>query len=83
MATLHVRNVPDDLYRRIQEKAEADRRSVSGEIIVLLERGLRSAEGPRRAMVEALERMAARQQGLAPPPDWPGVVALLREDRDR
>ncbi|MCG3195858.1 MAG: hypothetical protein HUU16_08070 [Candidatus Omnitrophica bacterium] len=38
MPTLHVRNVPTELYDRIKELAERERRSISAEVITLLER---------------------------------------------
>lgn len=37
MATLHVRNVPEELYERLRERAEAENRSLSAELIHLLE----------------------------------------------
>ena len=35
MATLHVRNVPEKLYKRIQKLAEEENRSVTAEVIQL------------------------------------------------
>jgi plasmid stability protein len=56
MATLHVRNVPDDLYEELRVVAEADGRSIGAEAISLLRGALaeRDAmyEGMRRAIVE-------------------------------
>jgi len=37
MAILHVRNVPEDLYNRLKQRAKAQRRSLSAEVISLLE----------------------------------------------
>ncbi len=37
MATLHVRNVPDDLYERLRHRAATKHRSLSAEIIALPE----------------------------------------------
>jgi plasmid stability protein len=37
MAILHVRNVPDDLYERLKKRAAAERRSLSAEVIALLD----------------------------------------------
>jgi hypothetical protein len=36
MATLHVRNVPDDLYEELRASAERDGRTIGGEAITLL-----------------------------------------------
>jgi len=40
MATLHVRNVPDDLYERLRAAAEQDGRSIGAEATILLRRAL-------------------------------------------
>ena len=40
MATLHVRNVPDDLYERLRVRAEAEGRSIGAEAVQLLDRQL-------------------------------------------
>jgi hypothetical protein len=40
MATLHVRNVPDDLYERLRERSVANGRSIGAEVVVYLEREL-------------------------------------------
>jgi|GEM_PF-484837 plasmid stability protein len=40
MAILHVRNVPDGLYERIRERAQAERRTIGGEVITLLEQAV-------------------------------------------
>lgn len=42
MATITVKNMPDDLYERLKQSAEAHRRSINSEIIVCLEHSLRS-----------------------------------------
>jgi len=79
MATLHVRNVPDDLYEHLRRMAASRHRSLSAEIIDLLERVL----GPRdRAakMNAVLARLRARREELPPVPK--GFFAdLIREDR--
>ena len=38
MPTLHVRNVPDELYERIRRRARAQNRSISAKVIALLDR---------------------------------------------
>ena len=42
MATLTLKQVPDDLYRRLKERAATHRRSLNNEAIVCLEQMLRS-----------------------------------------
>jgi plasmid stability protein len=80
MATLHVRNVPDELYERLKSLAEEDHRSLSAEVIDLLQEA--AAAGSRRsrtlAALAALHRIAVEN---GPQPD--GLAAdLIREGRD-
>lgn len=42
MATVTVKNIPDELYKRLKACAEANRRSVNSEIIVCIERAVAS-----------------------------------------
>jgi plasmid stability protein len=48
MATLHVRNVPDELYEALRAAAEADGRSIGAEATALLRAALRQREEGRR-----------------------------------
>jgi len=52
MATLHVRNVPDDLYEELRAAAETDGRSIGAEAISLL----RCALTERDALHEGVQR---------------------------
>lgn len=80
MPTLTIKGLPDPLYRRLKQQAEAHRRSLNGEIIVCLERAVGAARPePRtwlaqaRALRERLrvrpltdrQLRAARQAGRA------------------
>ena len=78
MSILHVRNVPEDLHGRIRERARAEKRSISGEVITLLEQALATSE---RSQAEILTDI--RRRRFIPPPDVPDSTALLREDRNR
>ncbi|MBV8886071.1 MAG: hypothetical protein JO235_19045, partial [Chroococcidiopsidaceae cyanobacterium CP_BM_RX_35] len=40
MPTLHVQNVPDDLYAQLQQLAAAQNRSISAQVITMLESAL-------------------------------------------
>ena len=42
MATLTLKNIPDDLYELLKEIAAANHRSINGQIIAFLEQALRS-----------------------------------------
>ncbi len=50
MATITVKNIPDELYARLKSFAESKRRIINGEIIYRIERSLT----PRRAPTEQL-----------------------------
>lgn len=79
MATLHVRGVPDDLYERVRNLAAAKQRSLSAEIVQLLEQAL--AEEDLRAEQTALLESIRRHRYA--PPEGMNSVAMLREDRRR
>ena len=42
MATITVKNIPEDVYERIKEQAKRNRRSINSEIIMLMERAVMS-----------------------------------------
>ncbi|HEX5247583.1 MAG TPA: Clp protease N-terminal domain-containing protein [Gaiellaceae bacterium] len=57
MATLHVRNVPDDLYELLRERAAENDRSIGAETVQLLQERLElGASPPRRFPVPGLRR---------------------------
>jgi len=59
MATLTLKQVPDELYQSLKERATQNRRSINHEAIDCLERVL----GPRRFQVEEwLEEVRALRQ---------------------
>jgi plasmid stability protein len=77
MATLHVRNVPEDTYDALRERAAENRTSISAEAIRLIERALRTDRARVNELLAEIEatRVAAR-------PDAPSAAALIRQDRD-
>jgi len=80
MATIHVRNVPDDLYERIRKLADRSHRSLGAEVITLLEAGIRRDPDEQRSLFEKIrqEREALeREHGT-----FPSSVEIIREDRD-
>jgi plasmid stability protein len=79
VATLHVRNVPDELYRKLQTHAEVEHRSLSAEVIDLLESGVAARDRGAKTM-EILERLRVTRESLPAVPV--GYAAdLVREDR--
>ena len=88
MATLHVRNVPDDLYARLQQLASSQNRSISAQLITLLESALppetqQSQSGRPKSITEILAE--SRRRCRVNPADFglPDSTTLIREDRDR
>jgi plasmid stability protein len=82
MATLHVRNVPDKLYKRIQRLAEQGNRSVTAEVIQLLGQALQARE-TRGAAAAVIDRIRRQTSKVALPRGWTDSVELIREDRGR
>ena len=80
MSTLHIRSVPEDLYDQLQALARAHQRSLSAQVIALLERAL-ADEYTRQAQGELLG--AIRRRRFVPPVGAPDSTQLLREDRGR
>ena len=42
MATMTIKNIPDDLYEELKQRAATNRRSINNEVIMLLERAFYS-----------------------------------------
>jgi plasmid stability protein len=82
MPTLQVRNLPDHLYHRLKSEAEKEHRSLTQEVVAVLERGL----------VAGIDHRERRRRLLVDIRNGPTVPAirkmkptwkLIREDRDR
>jgi plasmid stability protein len=81
MRTLYVRNVRDDVYAKLQERAKESRRSVNAFVLEILEQDAARHDQHleyRRRLAE-LKAVAADEPPLDP--SW--AVKLIREDRDR
>ena len=83
MAILHVRGIPESLYKRAQRIAESRGKSLSVVVIELLER-LDAEEVTRRkhlkVMAELRANMALRKSTW--PATMPGATDLIREGRE-
>ncbi len=80
MNTLHVRSVPDDLYKRLKELARTKNRSLSAQVITMLAQSLED-EGRRKKQAKILTSIQRRR--FAAPKNAPSALKLLREDRAR
>lgn len=72
--TLSIKNVPEDLARRLREKARENHRSLQGELMCILEAGV----GRRRLTVQELVS-EVKALGLKTGNE---SVGMVREDRD-
>lgn len=81
MPTLHVRNVPEDLYERIRQQAIAEKRSLSAEVLALLEMAVERQPEPRGPLFERIRRRRAQIERAVG--KLPSSVDLVREDRAR
>ena len=77
MATLHVRDVPDDTYEALRRLAAERRSSMNAEAIRLLRRALRTDTAGVRALLDQIEarRVVPRRRA-------PAAATLIRRDRD-
>lgn len=78
MPTLHVRNVPTDVYEALRARAAREGRSMNAEVITILRRSLMSRRDPDDVIAD-LRRFRER---VRLPADAPAPEELIREDRD-
>lgn len=81
MATLQVRELPDDVYQRLRALAAAENRSVAQETVVLLRKALHSggeAKQRRKALLNQLNDFDLPREFSVQTPE-----ATIREDRQR
>jgi plasmid stability protein len=79
MPTLYVRNVPTNVYRRLQARARRNSRSLNAEALDILSQAA-AREPSETAIVDRL-REIAREIDL--PLDAPKPEELIRQDRER
>jgi len=82
MPTLHVANVPEELYECLRQRALSNRRSISAETLSLLEQVLPTAGELRRraAFYQRVQHLRSRHDTVTP---GPSAEQLLRADRRR
>jgi plasmid stability protein len=73
MATLNIKNFPDELYERLQKLAESEHRSMSQQVVHLLEK---AADKPKLHSILELEGLGKEL--------WKGIDAVeyVRAERD-
>lgn len=88
MATLHVENVPDDLYAKLQQLATSQNSSISAQVLSLLESALQTKlKQPQSDTPNSVAEILAesRRRRRVNPADFglPDSTTLIGEDRDR
>ena len=83
MPTLYVENVPEDLYEALRARSQANRRSISAEVLRLLAENIPTADelARRKEFLNRARRLRSKVP-LAPGP-FPTAEELQREDRNR
>jgi len=82
MPALLLDDVPEELYRRLEQLAAIERVPVSEETVRLLRKAVGLGQPlPRAYVPHILAQM--RNTAIRPVPDAPNVIELLREDRNR
>ena len=77
VATLHVRNVPPEVYEALRARAASRHRSINAEVVEILRETL-----DHPAMTEILERMRLLAERINLPADAPTPEQIIREARD-
>jgi len=82
MPNLQIRDLPENLYRLLKERAKKERRSLAQEAVIALARGLEREGDPldrRRKLLKEIEenQIDEKVKSQLDP------VALIREDRER
>lgn len=83
MPSLQVRELPENIYRLLQEKAAIEHRSLAQEAIVTLAKGLETVASNKDRRNRVLTAIMA--QPCNPEQELSDIdpVIMLREDRDR
>jgi plasmid stability protein len=82
MPSLQIRDLPEDIYRKLVRQAEKEHRSLSQEAVVVLARCLGGYNAQERRR-EILRRVLAKPQISTEDAKLPDPAELLREDRER
>ncbi|MGH6904731.1 MAG: FitA-like ribbon-helix-helix domain-containing protein [Geminicoccaceae bacterium] len=73
--SLSIKNAPDEIVKRLRERAKRHHRSLQGELLAILE----EAVGASRPLTPGEVLAQVRQLGLSTPRE---AAVILREDRD-
>ena len=83
MASLQIRKLPENIYFMLQQRAEAEHRSIAQEAIVLLAKGLDTSTSPKERRARLLQRIEEEAELNSGTAAKLNPVELIREDRRR
>ena len=83
MASLQIRKLPENIYFLLQQRAEAEHRSIAQEAIVLLAKGLDTSTSPKERHARLLQRIEEKAELNSGTAAKLNPVGLIREDRKR
>lgn len=83
MATLHVKNIPRDVYAALRKRAKSNQRSIAAEVRPLLKENVPTAREmkARNEWVRKTLRLRAKLPKSSGP--FPSAEEMIREDRER
>ena len=83
MATLHVENIPGDLYAALRKRAKSNQRSIAAEVRALLKENVPTAREmkARHELVQKILRLRAKQPKSRA--NFQSAEEMIREDRER
>jgi hypothetical protein len=81
MATVYLRDVPDELYERLRSTARGERRSIGAATVEILQREL--ARSQQLSTSELLARARVVRERSRPTPGSPAIAEDVRSDRER
>ena len=64
MATLTIKNLPDEIYAALGRKAKRNRRSINGEAIILLEKTLSLEKDDAEVTIEEIRKLRSKHPDL-------------------
>src|SRR5262245_55464894 len=79
LATLHIRNVPDDVVETLKRRARVAGRSLNAEVVHML---TESATRPKRTVEEVLDSVRRRAAATPGPPAGEEIAVEIRRARD-
>lgn len=83
MATLYVENIPDEVYEALRQRARANRKSISAEVLSLLEQNVVTAAEQKSRQRFLRQARRLRSQSAATNKQFPSTEQMQREDRLR